>query len=125
MKENSIRTLHLNECRTNTTRGWRTSFHSIQITSTGGDRRDYRLRSLTPPFIACYNSNPNNSTNSYDSGTRSTSITGSLHQSVSNNSTAALTRTCCSKPITIANRLEKVTYLKLENIEENRSSRYK
>nr|CAH0107010.1 unnamed protein product [Daphnia galeata] len=97
-----------NNSRTNTTRGWRTSFHSIQITSTGGDRRDYRLRSLTPPFIACYNSNPNNSTNSYDSGTRSTSITGSLHQSVSNNSTAALTRACCSKPITIANRLEKI-----------------
>ncbi|XP_046450311.1 glucagon receptor-like isoform X3 [Daphnia pulex] len=99
-----------NNSRTNTTRGWRTSFHSIQITSTGGDRRDYRLRSLTPPFIACYNSNPNNSATSYDSGTRSTSITGSLHQSVSNNSSTAagLTRTCCSKPITIANRLEKI-----------------
>ena len=99
------RIVHLNGCRTNTTR-WRTSFHSIQITSIG-DRRDLRLRSLTPPLIACYSSNPNNS-NSYDSGTRSTSVPGSLHQSISSHSTAASTRTCCSKSSTIANRLEKV-----------------
>ncbi len=97
----------MNGCRTNTTR-WRTSFHSIQITSIG-DRRDLRLRSLTPPLMACYSSNPNNS-NSYDSGTRSTSIPGSLHQSISSNSTAASMRTCCSKSSTIANRLEKVWY---------------
>ncbi|KAI9564584.1 putative G-protein coupled receptor [Daphnia sinensis] len=103
---NNSRILHLNGCRTNTTRGWRTSFHSIQITSTGGDRRDYRLRSLTPPFIACYNSNPNNSSNSCDS--RSTSITGPIHQSVSTNSVIGPTRIACSKPITIANRLEKI-----------------
>lgn len=91
--------------RTNTTR-WRTSFHSIQITSTG-DRRDLRLRSLTPPLIACYSSNPNSC---YDSGTRSTSNPGSLHLSISSNSTFGSTRTSCSKSSTIANRLEKVCY---------------
>jgi len=44
-----------NNSRTNTTR-WRTSFHSLPAATSIG--RDMRVRSLTPPLVACYSSNP-------------------------------------------------------------------
>ena len=85
--------------RTNTTR-WRTSFHSIQVTSIGERvRGDLRVRSLTPPLVACYTNNAHSNNES----ARSTSNPGSLHQSGSTNSVAqSSTRNPCP------NRLEKV-----------------
>jgi hypothetical protein len=77
--------------RTNTTR-WRTSFHSIQITSVG-DRRDMRLRSLTPPLVAgCYDSS------------RSISNPSSLHNSTSCINSATTTAAAVGAPTSVSRR---------------------
>ena len=103
--------------RTNTTR-WRTSFHSIQVTSIG-DRRDMRLRSLTPPLVAgCYDSsrsisNPSslhNSTSCINAATTAAAAVGAP-SSVTRRSSAGgiLCNGLLARPSAIANnRLEKV-----------------